>query len=65
MAQRPSVDLRIVASGKEHDRGSFTRAVESLDRYLKTQAGQDVRATLDQETLMERVRRLTRGWASA
>lgn len=26
-----------------HDRGSFTCGVESLDRYLKTQAGQDVR----------------------
>ena len=29
--------------GEEHDRGSFTCGVESLDRYLKTQAGQDVR----------------------
>ena len=29
--------------GDEHDRGSFTCGVESLDRYLKTQAGQDVR----------------------
>ncbi len=29
--------------GEEHDRGSFTSGVESLDRYLKTQAGQDVR----------------------
>ena len=28
--------------GEEHDRGSFTCGVESLDRYLKTQAGQDV-----------------------
>ena len=29
--------------GEEHDRGNFTCGVESLDRYLKTQAGQDVR----------------------
>jgi len=32
-----------VLLGEEHDRGSFTCGVESLDRYLKTQAGQDVR----------------------
>lgn len=29
--------------GEEHDQGSFACGVESLDRYLKTQAGQDVR----------------------
>ncbi len=29
--------------GEEHDRGNFTCGVESLDRYLKNQAGQDVR----------------------
>jgi len=28
---------------EQHDRGSFTCGEESLDRYLKTQAGQDVR----------------------
>ena len=27
----------------DHDRGAFTCGVESLDRYLRTQAGQDVR----------------------
>jgi predicted GNAT family N-acyltransferase len=43
MAKRPSADLRIVLLGEEHDRDSFTCGVESLDRYLKTQAGQDVR----------------------
>jgi GNAT superfamily N-acetyltransferase len=43
MATRPSEDLRIVLLGEEHDRGSFTCGIESLDRYLKTQAGQDVR----------------------
>ncbi len=29
--------------GEMHDRAGFTCGVESLDRYLKTQAGQDVR----------------------
>ncbi len=29
--------------GEAHDRGSFTCGGETLDRYLKTQAGQDVR----------------------
>src|ERR1700731_4920237 len=43
MAKRPSEDLRIVLLGEEHDWGSFTCGVESLDRYLKTQAGHDVR----------------------
>src|SRR5580698_5088247 len=43
MAKRPSEDLRIDLLGEEHDRGSFSCGVESLDRYLKTQAGQDVR----------------------
>jgi predicted GNAT family N-acyltransferase len=43
MAKRASEDLRIVLLGEEHDRGSFTCGVESLDRYLETQAGQDVR----------------------
>src|ERR1700720_1608111 len=43
MAKRPSEALRIVPLGEEHDRSSFTCGVESLDRYLKTRAGQDVR----------------------
>ena len=43
MAKRSSEDLRIVLLGEEHDRGSFICGVESLDRYLKTKAGQDVR----------------------
>ena len=43
MAKRPSEDLRIVLLNEKHDRGGFTCGVESLDRYLKTQAGQDVR----------------------
>src|SRR5580704_8563485 len=36
-------DLRVVVLGALHDRAGFTCGVESLDRYLKTQAGQDVR----------------------
>jgi hypothetical protein len=43
MATRPPHDLRIALLGEEHDRDSFTCGVESLDRYLKTQASQDVR----------------------
>ena len=43
MAKRPSGDLQIVLLGKDHDRDSFGCGVESLDRYLKTQAGQDLR----------------------
>jgi predicted GNAT family N-acyltransferase len=43
MGKRPSEDLRIVLLGEAHDRGSFTCGGETLDRYLKTQAGQDVR----------------------
>jgi predicted GNAT family N-acyltransferase len=43
MGKRPSEDLRIVLLGESHDRGSFTCGGETLDRYLKTQAGQDVR----------------------
>jgi predicted GNAT family N-acyltransferase len=38
-----SGDLRIVLLDAQHDRGGFTCGVESLDRYVKTQAGQDVR----------------------
>jgi predicted GNAT family N-acyltransferase len=36
-------DLRIVPLGEAHDRDSFSCGVASLDRYLRTQAGQDVR----------------------
>jgi GNAT superfamily N-acetyltransferase len=35
--------LSIVALNAFHDRGAFACGEESLDRYLKTQAGQDVR----------------------
>jgi GNAT superfamily N-acetyltransferase len=43
MAKQPSTDLRVALLDEQHDRSSFTCGVESLDRYLKTQAGQDVR----------------------
>src|SRR5258706_2755966 len=43
MAKRPSGSLRIVPLGEIHDRESFSCGVESLDRYLKSQAGQDLR----------------------
>jgi len=35
-------DLRIEPLGSHHDRAGFTCGIESLDRYLKTQASQDV-----------------------
>src|SRR5271167_2588611 len=43
MARRTSADLGIVLLNDGHDRGGFSCGVESLDRYLHTQAGQDVR----------------------
>ncbi|MGH6678071.1 MAG: GNAT family N-acetyltransferase [Bradyrhizobium sp.] len=43
MAKEPPANLRIVPLGASHDRNGFTCGVESLDRYLKTQAGQDAR----------------------
>jgi GNAT superfamily N-acetyltransferase len=43
MAKQPSGDLRVLLLDEQHDRVSFTCGVESLDRYFKTQAGQDVR----------------------
>src|ERR1700761_2309320 len=43
MTGRPSLDLRVAVLSDAHDRDGFTCGVESLDRYLKTQAGQDVR----------------------
>ena len=43
MARRPSADLRIVPLDDAHDGSGFMCGVESLDRYLETQAGQDVR----------------------
>jgi GNAT superfamily N-acetyltransferase len=36
-------DLKIEPLGSHHDRDSFSCGVDSLDRYLRTQASQDVR----------------------
>jgi GNAT superfamily N-acetyltransferase len=38
-----SLDLRFEPLSESHDRAGFTCGVESLDRYLKQQAGQDVK----------------------
>lgn len=38
-----TADLKIVPLQRTHDRKRFTCGVDSLDAYLKTQAGQDVR----------------------
>ena len=43
MAKPPTGDLRVALLDKHHDRSGFSCGVESLDRYLQTQAGQDVR----------------------
>ena len=39
----PPPDLRIEALAPGHDRANFSCGVDELDRYLKTQASQDVR----------------------
>ena len=36
-------DLKVEALAPHHDRAGFSCGVDSLDRYLRTQAGQDVR----------------------
>ena len=43
MGGREQPDLKIEPLGSHHDRASFTCGIESLDRYLKTQASQDVK----------------------
>jgi hypothetical protein len=43
MGGREPPDLKIEPLGSHHNRAGFTCGVESLDRYLKTQAGQDVK----------------------
>lgn len=39
----PRPDLKIEALASHHDRDSFWCGVDSLDRYLRSEAGQDVR----------------------
>ncbi|RBP10392.1 acetyltransferase (GNAT) family protein [Roseiarcus fermentans] len=43
MAKKRSGEFRVALLDEQHDRDSFTCGAEGLDRYLKTQAGQDVR----------------------
>lgn len=42
-AKQPSADLQINLLADGDDRNGFSCGVERCDRYLKTQAGQDVR----------------------
>lgn len=39
----PRPELRVEALAAHHDRDAFSCGVDSLDRYLRSQAGQDVR----------------------
>lgn len=39
----PRPDLRIEALAPHHDRDGFSCGIDSLDRYLRTQASQDIR----------------------
>jgi GNAT superfamily N-acetyltransferase len=43
MAEATGAEFREEALGPQHDRATFSCGVESLDRYLKTQASQDMR----------------------
>lgn len=43
MSQPAPPDLSVEPLGRHHDRAAFFCGVESLDHYLKTQAGQDVK----------------------
>ncbi|MFI3186131.1 MAG: GNAT family N-acetyltransferase [Methylococcaceae bacterium] len=43
MPETTSSDLKIEPFGPHHNRAGFACGVESLDRYLKTQANQDVK----------------------
>ncbi|OJY73620.1 MAG: GNAT family N-acetyltransferase [Rhodospirillales bacterium 70-18] len=45
MADNASEELRVEALGS-HDRSGFESGVEPLDRYLRTQAGQDARKNM-------------------
>ncbi len=46
MIGAPEGSLCVEALGSRHDRGSFNSGVEPLDRYFKTQAGQDARKNI-------------------
>jgi predicted GNAT family N-acyltransferase len=42
MPALPQADLQVQPLAKHHDKNGFSCGVDSLDRYLKTQAGQDM-----------------------
>ena len=46
MPGTPKGSLRVEALGPQHDRGSFVSGAEALDRYLRSQAGQDARKNM-------------------
>lgn len=46
MPQPPQRPFRVEILGPTHDRSSFSSGVEPLDRYFRTQAGQDARRNL-------------------
>lgn len=46
MAEPESGSLRVEALAAHHDRSSFASGVEPLDRYFRTQAGQDARKNM-------------------
>ena len=46
MAEAAGGSFRVEALGAHHDRNSFVSGVEPLDRYFRTQAGQDARKNM-------------------
>jgi GNAT superfamily N-acetyltransferase len=42
----PLAELRVELLGAHRDRGSFSSGIEPLDRYFRTQAGQDARKNM-------------------
>jgi GNAT superfamily N-acetyltransferase len=46
VARAPEGSLRVEALGPPHDRNSFASGVEPLDRYFRSQAGQDARKNM-------------------
>jgi GNAT superfamily N-acetyltransferase len=46
VADVPEGSLRVEALGPHHDRNSFVSGVEPLDRYFRSQAGQDARKNM-------------------
>lgn len=46
MPSAPEGSLRVEALGPQHDRSSFVSGAEALDRYLRSQAGQDARKNM-------------------